>query len=480
MSSNSQEKLLEQEQRYISLLENNPDGICSLDLTGQFVEVNPAYERITGYSKTELLSLRYLDLMFEEDRLTSSELIAKAFSVELTDVQLRLMHKQGFSVEIIAKSVPIIVNHRVVGIYIISKDITERNLMEQAVREGEAKYRLIAENSTDLIGILAPQGTISYASPSHQFILGYSPEVLEGRKAIEFIHPEDQPAVRGEFADMIRLKLPFQAEFRYRHQNGGYLIVESRLIPVMDPHGEVDSVVAVVRDLTERKKSEELLQKSEKLAVIGQLAAGVAHEIRNPLTAIKGFLQLLRSKTTDQHHPYYDLMLSELNRINTIVNEFMYLAKPQAVQFQQVDIRALIQSIIPLLETQAILNSVQIKTILNHDIPPITCEENQIKQVLINFLKNAIEAMPQGGHVFIEVECFHEAEIKISLIDEGCGIPEERIPRLGEPFYTTKEKGTGLGLMVSHKIIENHRGRIHISSEIGVGTTIEVFLPLAI
>jgi signal transduction histidine kinase len=211
------------------------------------------------------------------------------------------------------------------------------------------------------------------------------------------------------------------------------------------------------------------------LALLGQMAAGIAHEIRNPLTSIKGFVQLFK---TEQHRvEYYDIVLSELDRINDIVGEFLVLAKPTAAVFAEKDVKELIKDVVTLINTQSILNNVQIFVEFECDLPRISCEENQLKQVFLNLLKNAIEAMPSGGNIDVKVKVKEEGKISIQIIDQGIGIPKERIPTLGEPFYTTKEKGTGLGLMTCYKIIENHHGELTIDSELNKGTTIEIILP---
>jgi len=138
----------------------------------------------------------------------------------------------------------------------------------------------------------------------------------------------------------------------------------------------------------------------------------------------------------------------------------------------------ILKNVLSLLDSQAILNNIQIHTRISENLPLITCEENQLKQVFINLCKNAIEAMPNGGHLRVEAEELDKGEVRIRIIDTGGGIDPEQIPRLGEPFYTTKEKGTGLGLMVSRRIIQEHGGQIVISSEPGKGTTVDVILPV--
>ncbi|URM31051.1 PAS domain S-box protein [Cytobacillus firmus] len=237
-----------------------------------------------------------------------------------------------------------------------------------------------------------------------------------------------------------------------------------------------EAILSIGTDISDKKKEQEqLLQKSEKLALLGQMAAGIAHEIRNPLTSIKGFVQLFKSSS--QKEEYFDIVLSELDRINGIVGEFLVLAKPTANIFEKQDLTKLISEVILLSNTQSILNNVEIKVENKVNAPMIHCERNQLKQVFLNIIKNAIEAMPDGGQLTIKVMKKTGNTISVQFIDQGVGISEDRIPSLGEPFYTTKEKGTGLGLMICYKIIENHNGRLTIESKVGEGTKMEIELP---
>jgi len=259
-------------------------------------------------------------------------------------------------------------------------------------------------------------------------------------------------------------------------KDGKVLQVHLSCFPLLDEKNELDGWAVIIRDITERKQAQELLIKSEKLSIAGELAAGIAHEIRNPITSVKGFLQLMQSSNFEKQI-YYDIMSSEITRIEQILSELLMLAKPQAVHFARKDVMVLIRDVVTLLGPQATLNNVQIITDLKTELTQIMCEENQIKQVCINFIKNAIDAMPDGGNLTIQLISSKTQELIIRFIDEGNGIPDELISKLGQPFYTTKEKGTGLGFMVSKRIVENHQGTVTICSEVGKGTTIEVTLP---
>lgn len=260
-------------------------------------------------------------------------------------------------------------------------------------------------------------------------------------------------------------------------KDGKVLQVQLSCFPLLDGKNELDGWAVIIRDITERKQAQELLIKSEKLSIAGELAAGIAHEIRNPITSIKGFLQLMESSNFEKQI-YYDIMSSEITRIEQILSELLMLAKPQAVHFARKDVMVLIKDVVTLLGPQATLNNVQIIIDIKTKVAQIMCEENQIKQVCINFIKNAIDAMPNGGNLIIQLISSTKQELIIRFIDEGNGIPDELISKLGQPFYTTKEKGTGLGFMVSKRIVENHLGTVTICSEVGKGTTIEVKLPI--
>ena len=199
--------------------------------------------------------------------------------------------------------------------------------------------------------------------------------------------------------------------------------------------------------------------------------------LRNPLTTIKGFIQLY--KKGENSVVYNDLLLSELERIETITSELLSLGKPQAIQLNRTNVKELLETTLELLSPQAHINNIQFK--LQVEEPPevyITCEKNQIKQVILNILKNAMEAMKEGGDINIHLRKATNNNCMISFQDHGCGIPEELLPRLGEPFYSLKEKGTGLGLMICHKIIKQHNGSITYQSKVNEGTLIEIILPL--
>ncbi|MGM0777780.1 MAG: ATP-binding protein [Bacillota bacterium] len=345
----------------------------------------------------------------------------------------------------------------------------------EKARASEESYKMLLE-SLPVSVLIHKDFEILYANSSAVSGLSASDKgALIGRSLLDFIEMDYKGRLQERYQYIkAEKKLINNIEYQVKRLDGArrYFEVSSLYVEF---EGK-EAVLSIGTDISDKKKEQEqLLQKSEKLALLGQMAAGIAHEIRNPLTSIKGFVQLFKSSS--QKEEYFDIVLSELDRINGIVGEFLVLAKPTADIFEKQDLTKLISEVILLSNTQSILNNVEIKVENNLHSPMIHCEKNQLKQVFLNIIKNAIEAMPDGGQLTIKVMKKTGNTISVQFIDQGVGISEDRIPSLGEPFYTTKEKGTGLGLMICYKIIENHNGRLTIESKVGEGTKMEIELP---
>ncbi|WP_316568223.1 ATP-binding protein [Neobacillus sp. YIM B06451] len=358
----------------------------------------------------------------------------------------------------------------------LHRTIAEKQAIKKSLIESERKYRVIAENTSDLISVLGKDRSFTYLSPSHGSALGYSFQELDAMGIVSTIHPDDFDSSRKAVEEVFQKKETLSVELRLRHKDGRWIDFESRLMPVKE-NDSIEHIVIVSRDISERKKAEEILLRSEKLSVVGELAAGVAHEIRNPLTTIKGFIQLYKAE--NPAFKFNDLILNELSRIETITSEMLSLGKPQAITMDKANIRDIIENTIDTLSPEAHLKDVQFSFRYEEPECLIICEKNQVKQVFLNIFKNAMEAMEDGGEIHIMLRKDRTGKCVITIQDDGCGIPEEILPRLGEPFYTLKEKGTGLGLMICHKIIKQHNGSIHYQSQVNEGTLITITLPLA-
>ncbi|WP_102348866.1 PAS domain-containing sensor histidine kinase [Bacillus sp. Marseille-P3661] len=352
-----------------------------------------------------------------------------------------------------------------------------RKLLEKRLEETEQRFKSLFVHNSDAIFTFNLDGKLVDANQAAEKLSGYTVENLIKMEWDSLILPKDINMHREYFKNVFSsVDEGKHQEFTVSmiHKDGSNRLVSIKMVPIITDN-QLIGIYEIVKDITESKLAEEMIRRSDKLSAVGQLAAGVAHEIRNPLTTLKGFIQLFKG---DLDSKYVDIMLAELDRINLIVSEFLILSKPQAIKYGFKDVNQILQNIIALLESQAIINNIQFHLEMDKNIPHIKCEENQLKQVFINLLKNAIEAMPNGGKITVKVQIINVGIVKIVIIDEGVGIAEEQIPKLGEPFFTTKEDGTGLGLMVSFRIIESHGGTMNMSSQLNKGTTIEISLPI--
>ncbi len=329
-------------------------------------------------------------------------------------------------------------------------------------------------HSNDAIHIIDLNGLVIQVNRAFEQLFGYQVTDLNHIR-FPTIPPELQEENRRMLDLLLKGKELPPLETQRMTKSGEIIPVSVTVSPIRDSKGTIRAFASICRDMRSRNKMEELLRRSEKLTTVGQLAAGVAHEIRNPLTTLRGFLQLQQqSKQLNLSH--VNLMLSELDRINLIVGEFLILAKPQATKFVVKDVRDILQDVLVFLDSEAHLHNIEFVTALTEDDCSISCEENQLKQVFINLLKNAIEAMPSGGAIYISIQK-NSGSICISIRDEGVGIPEEFISKIGDPFFTAKETGTGLGIMVSQRIINTHQGTLDIDSQVDFGTTVRLTLP---
>ncbi|WP_418936561.1 ATP-binding protein [Paenibacillus chitinolyticus] len=257
------------------------------------------------------------------------------------------------------------------------------------------------------------------------------------------------------------------------------LLLDSNLL--RDNEDQIVGAYIIFKDVTNLRSLEAQVQRSDRLAMIGQIAAGTAHEIRNPLTSIKGFLQVLKktfeSKDMAKEQGYIDVMLDEINRVNELVNEFLLLGKPKNVLLQKIDVSTVIKGILPIINNEAILHKVHMNYEESSGLPPVIADQELLKQVFLNICKNGIEALTDGGTLTIVERLDPDGRfVNIEVHDTGPGIPVYVIDKIFDPFFTTKEEGTGLGLSVCQRIIHDMGGHIRVSSK-GYGTTFTVSIP---
>ncbi|MGD7052437.1 PAS domain S-box protein [Sutcliffiella horikoshii] len=354
--------------------------------------------------------------------------------------------------------------------FVMLVDISHRKSFHKILQNSRERFRKLVQNSIDTIGVICEEKWTFINESGLKMLEVDNYGEIFGKSIYDNLPKDDFEKIWQEVHEQHNgTKLPtFEQEWKTMKGNA----IHTELVGIPTTYLGKDAMQVIIRDITERKQAEALMLQSEKLTVAGQLAAGIAHEIRNPLTAIKGFFKLLE-REMEEKKEYFDIIESELSRIELILSELLLLAKPHQVYVHPVSVHSLLKDVTTLLETQAIMNNVWFDLKLKANSPTIKCDENQMKQVFINLIKNGIEAMPSGGTIYIDTEESGD-EVVVTLRDEGTGISEDIIKRLGEPFFTTKTTGTGLGLMITFNIIKNHHGTVNVTSEVNKGTQIEV------
>ncbi|MBU0945910.1 MAG: PAS domain-containing protein [Proteobacteria bacterium] len=279
-------------------------------------------------------------------------------------------------------------------------------------------------------------------------------------------------------AEGVHPGIPFQKEIQIVLEKGVSRTLHLNRVAIIDRDDKFVGTLLVIQDLSQVKKLEEELRRSERLAALGKMAAGVAHELRNPLSSIKGLALLLRSRFIGKNSDTEtaDILVQEVERLNRSICELLDYARPQKLLKETVDLQQLLQKAVSLIRIDAEAAGVEVVSSCQESLPKVLADEDKLNQVFLNLFLNGIQAMEQGGGLTVEAEAAG-AMVEIKISDTGCGIASESLDRVFDPYYTSKPEGTGLGLAMSAKIVEEHGGSIKIVSQEGQGTSVIVRIP---
>ncbi|MEO7911802.1 MAG: PAS domain S-box protein [Roseiflexaceae bacterium] len=493
----SEERLRAAEVRYRTLVERIPAMmyIAALDETSSTIYVSPQVETLLGFSQAEWMAdpNRWLQQLYPHDR---DHVLATLAHSQVADTptrsEFRMLARNG-QVIWFRDEAMVLRNKAGQPLFLqgVMIDITERKRAEEALRDSEELYRLITENTGDLISVLDQQGETLYASPSFQHLLGYDPAALLGTSRFDLVHPDDLASLREEWAKLSTAET-IEETLRYRHADGSWRWIEARTTLVARQAGAV--VVTVSHDITERKRIDAHLLQAQKMETVGHLAGGIAHDFNNMLSAIIGFIGSAQDQLTPDHAVQHNLKVAETAawRAAKLTRQLMAFARKQVVEPQVLNLNTVMVELDTMLR-RLISEDIDLIILPTPDLGQIKADPGQIEQVITNLIVNARDVMPQGGRLTIATSntmldstfvSQHGGGVPgdyvlLTVNDTGLGMSEATQARIFEPFFTTKEigKGTGLGLAICYGIIKQAGGHIWVYSEIGHGTTFKIYLP---
>ncbi|MBM3176032.1 MAG: PAS domain S-box protein, partial [Chloroflexi bacterium] len=488
----AKEALKESEERYRFIAENMTDTVWLMDMNLQATWVSPSGERISGYSAEEIKEMSFDKLITPKsleialkaiaENLAEEKLARKDLEIRYT-AELEFVRKDGSTYwsEI---QTTVLRNDQGVPFSIlgVGRDITERKQAEQALKASEEKHRDLVENLANVIYTLDTQGNITYMSPALERISQYRVSELIGQNFSRFVYPDDLPELITSFQGVLAGQLQ-PSEYRLVDKDGSIKWVRSSSRPQIED-GIVIGVTGILTDITEHKAMLQHLVLTDRLAALGDMAGGFAHELNNPLSSVMGYAQLLldRKDLPADVRNDIELIYKDSRRAANIIKNFMVFARKQPPQRQPTDVNSLIQDILNLRQHEQTKSNIAVK-IKFGKLPPVEVDQSQIRQVFLNIIINAEYFMSKAnrkGTLTITTRKSGNM-VTASFADDGPGIPAEQLDHVFDPFFTTKEvgQGTGLGLSICHGIVTEHGGRIYAQSQEGKGATFVVELPIA-
>ena len=480
----AEEALKRSEEKYIALFENLNDAAFVADTeSGVIIETNKKGELLLGRTQKEIIGMQQTEIhppeKSEEYRKRFADHIQKGHVV---DYDGEVIRKDGNIVQVSISAAPVNIGGKklIIGLF---RDVEERKHTEAALYESEQKYRSLVKNVG--LGIfrstLGKNGRFLEVNPAMEKITGYTKdELLKMDVSDLYVYPEERESV---LKDMSKAKEKVTRELNFKKKDGTKIVVSDTKTLVRNNKGELLYFDGILEDITERKQMEEQLIVTDRLASIGELASGVAHELNNPLTGVIGFSKLLLDKNiNDDIREDVAIIHHEAVRAAEVVKNLLTFARKHKPLKQPVKINSIIASVLGLRNYEHKVNNIKNITHFASDLPDVVADSFQMKQVILNIIINAEYAMGKVNKRGVITITTEEKEncVRITLTDDGIGISEENLGHIFDPFFTTKEvgEGTGLGLSICHGIINKHGGRIYAQSEPGKGTAFIIELPV--
>ncbi|MFO7712279.1 MAG: PAS domain S-box protein, partial [Dehalococcoidia bacterium] len=484
----AEEKLQESNVRFDQLAEQSLTWIWEVDAQGRYTYASEVVEKVAGYRPEDVVGrMHFYDLHPEDGRMAFKAAAMEIFERKEPIVEMvnPIQTRDGGTVWVSTNGIPVLDSDGLLlGYRGSDADITRRKEAEEALRCSEERYRTILEEMEDSYFEVDLGGHVTFVNNSACRDLGYSKEELIGMSYKQFVAEDDIESVFRMFREVYESgTLNKGFSWKTIRKDGSRGFAETSVSPLRDDNGDIIGFRGVGRDVTEHRRMQEQLMLTDRLASIGQLTSGIAHELNNPLTGVIGFSDLLlrRDLPADVKEDL-ETVNREAKRTSTVVKGLLAFARQQEIEKTPLDINCTIEEVLRLRAYEQRVNNIEVDTRFAPDLPQISGNGAQLQQVFMNIIINAEHAMLGAharGRLSIVTEWVGET-VRASITDDGPGITASDMKRLFNPFFTTKEvgKGTGLGLSISHGIVTDHGGIIYAESAQGKGARFVVELPV--
>jgi two-component system NtrC family sensor kinase len=482
----AEEALRESEEFRSSLLADSPNPIAVINPDSSLRYVNPALEKLTGFPAAELIGKKAPYPFWTQETLKNTTLnFRKSMRQAEQRTEELFQKKNGERFWVKINSMPVMNNGDFKYLLANWVDITHRRQVEEALRQSEKKYKNLAEATSDMIWEADENGVFTFVSPRIKELLGYEVKELIGKKkTLDLVPKAEARRWLKRFKEVTAKKEPFSGfEITHLHKNGTPVLFETSGIPNFDSDGNFRGYVGINKNITERKLMEEQLMLTDRLASIGELASGIAHELNNPLTSVIGFSQLLLEEDIPQNlKEDLGTIYSEAQRASAIVKNLLTFARKHTPLRQMSQVNNILEDVLKLRAYEHKVNNIDLEKRFATDIPEVMADYFQMQQVFLNIIVNAESAMLEanGKGKLVITTSRHNNTVSVAIADNGPGIAKKNLRRVFDPFFTTKEvgKGTGLGLSICHGIVAEHGGKIYAESVVNKGATFVVELPV--